>query len=306
MAAEVIQFLAIRPDGVYVDGTLGGGGHSELILENLGPDGLLIGVDRDPDALGFATARLGRFGRRFVAARGSFGDLAQIAGGLGIESIDGLLLDLGVSSYQLDSAARGFSFRVDGPLDMRMDPDSGESAAELIADISERELEKCIKEYGEERWARKIAARIVAARQGEPITGTLQLASIIERSIPKRFQEERIHPATRTFQALRIMVNGELDQVRQGLEAGIGLLKPGGRLAVISFHSLEDRIVKQAIRDASSGCECPRRFPRCVCGKQPLLRAFTGKPVIAGVEELGRNPRARSAKLRVAEKLAGG
>ena len=305
LPAEVLQYLAPRPGGVYVDGTLGGGGHSELILEAIGPDGVLYGIDRDPAALAAASERLSRFGDRFQPLQGSFGDLVKLLATKGVREIDGLLLDLGVSSPQLDRPERGFSFRADGPLDMRMDPTQGETAADLVNSLSERELELAIKEYGEERWARKIAQRIVTDRQEQPFTTTLQLATLVERTIPRRFQEDRIHPATRTFQGLRILVNGELEQVEQGLQAAIGLLKPGGRLVVISFHSLEDRIVKQRLRDAASGCRCPRQLPQCVCGQVPLLRVLTSRPVTAGAVELADNPRSRSAKLRSAERLAG-
>lgn len=304
MAAEVLQYLAPRAGGVYLDGTLGGGGHSELILEASGPDGVVYGIDRDPMALAAAGKCLERFGERFRPLQGSFGDLASLLAGRGVTAIDGLVLDLGVSSPQLDRAERGFSFRADGPLDMRMDPTQGETAAELVNSLSERELEWVIKAYGEERWARKIAQRIVAARQEQPLTTTLQLAALVERTIPRKFQEDRMHPATRTFQALRILVNGELEQVEQGVQAGIGLLRPGGRLVVISFHSLEDRIVKQRLRDAATGCRCPRQLPQCVCGQKPLLRVLTGRPVTAADEELAVNPRSRSAKLRAAERLA--
>lgn len=303
MAAEVLQYLAPRSGGVYLDGTLGGGGHSELILEASGPDGLVYGIDRDPAALAAAGRRLERFGNRFRPLRGAFGDLAALLSGHGVTAIDGLVLDLGVSSPQLDHAERGFSFRADGPLDMRMDPTYGETAADLVNRLSERELEQAIKEYGEERWARKIAQRIVVARQDRPFETTRQLAELVERTIPRRFQEDRIHPATRTFQGLRILVNNELEQLEQGLQAAIDLIRPGGRLVVISFHSLEDRIVKQRLRDAASGCRCPRQLPQCVCGQRPLLRVLTSRPVMAGGAELAENPRSRSAKLRAAERL---
>ncbi|CAH2032242.1 16S rRNA m(4)C1402 methyltransferase [Trichlorobacter ammonificans] len=303
MAAEVLQHLAPRSGGMYVDGTLGGGGHSEQLLEASAPDGRVLGIDRDPAALAAAGERLNRFGDRFHSVRGSFGNLAEILRQAGIGAIDGFLLDLGVSSHQLDSPERGFSFRTNGPLDMRMDPAAGESAAELVNRASEQELERIIRDYGEERWARKIATRIVAARSERAFTSTLELAELVERTIPRRFHEERIHPATRTFQALRMAVNSELEQVRQGVVAGIELLAPGGRLVVISFHSLEDRIVKQLFREAATGCVCPPRFPHCTCGRTPRGRLITGKPVIAGTEERSENPRARSAKLRALEKL---
>ena len=303
LAQEVMEQLAPRPGGIYLDGTLGGGGHSELILEKIGPDGLLIGIDRDQSALAAASERLGRFGKCFRPVQGSFGDLAELLKKEGISAIDGLLLDLGVSSHQLDTDERGFSFRLDGPLDMRMDRTCGDSAADLVQECSAQELEQILKEFGEERWAKKIALRIVQVRQETPITTTFQLADLVAGTIPRRFHEDRIHPATRTFQGLRIAVNQELEQVQQGVNAGIAALKPGGRIAVISFHSLEDRIVKHLFREAATGCTCPPRMPYCVCNKKPQLRILTGRPIIAGTEETNRNPRARSAKLRAAEKL---
>lgn len=303
LAKELLQYLAPHSGGVYLDGTLGGGGHSELILEATGPDGTLIGIDRDPEALSAAKIRLHRFGPRFSAIQGSFADIAELLASDGITEIDGLVLDLGVSSHQLDTPERGFSFRCDGPLDMRMNPTEGDNAAYLVNHLSVQELEKIIREYGEERWARKIAARIVAARQVSLIETTQVLAELVESTIPRRFHEERIHPATRTFQALRIAVNDELAQVHQGVSAGFRLLRSGGRIAVISFHSLEDRIVKQAFRGFAEGCTCPPRFPYCVCGKKPAARVVTGKPVVAGEAERSENPRSRSAKLRVLEKL---
>ena len=303
LAAEVMELLAPCPGGVYLDGTLGGGGHSELILERIGPEGLLIGIDRDQSALAAASERLIRFGVRFRAVQGSFGDLAAILSQQGITALDGLLLDLGVSSHQLDTADRGFSFRMDGPLDMRMDRSRGATAADLLQELSVEELERIIKEYGEERWARKIAQRIDQARQEEPLVTTLQLAELVSRTIPRRFQEDRIHPATRTFQALRMAVNRELEQAEQGVRDGIGLLKPGGRIAVITFHSLEDRLIKQLYREAATGCICPPKIPYCICTNRPKVRVLTNRPVVAGAEETADNPRARSAKLRVAEKL---
>ena len=303
LASEVIQYLVPQAGTIYVDGTLGGGGHSELILEAASADTLLIGIDQDPFALAAAREHLARFGTRFRAVQGSFGDLAQLLAEQGIDLIDGMLLDLGVSSHQLDTPLRGFSFRNNGPLDMRMNPHSGDTAAFLVNHLSEQELEQIIREFGEERWARKIARRIVAMRSETPIMTTQQLAELVETTIPRRFHEERIHPATRTFQALRMAVNHELEQLRQGLLAGMELLRPKGRLVVISFHSLEDRIVKHLFREAAAGCVCPPRFPRCVCGIQPRVRLLTGRPIIAGADERSKNPRARSAKLRAIEKL---
>ncbi len=303
LGAEVIAFLSPRPGGVYLDATLGGGGHSELILEKISPDGLLIGIDRDQAALDSASERLGHFGNSFRPVKGDFGELAKLLQMESIDSVDGILLDLGVSSHQLDTAERGFSFRSDGPLDMRMDCSSGETASDIINRSSAAELEKILRNLGEERWAKKIAANIVQANSETPIRTTFQLADIVLRTIPRRFQEERIHPATRTFQALRIAVNQELEQVKQGVSAGIGLLKPCGRIVVISFHSLEDRIVKHLLREAATGCVCPPKMPCCICNRIPQLRILTGKPVTADDDELQRNPRSRSAKLRAAEKI---
>jgi 16S rRNA (cytosine1402-N4)-methyltransferase len=299
-----MEQLAPQPGGIYLDGTLGGGGHSELILEKIGPDGLLFGIDRDQSALAAAAERLQRFGNCFRPIQGSFGEMEQLLKQENISAIDGLLLDLGVSSHQLDTVERGFSFRLDGPLDMRMDRLYGDSAADLVQELSAEELEQVIKEYGEERWARKIAQNIVHIRNDTPIITTFQLADLVARTIPRRFQEDRIHPATRTFQALRIAVNQELEQVKQGVKAGITLLKPGGRIAVISFHSLEDRIVKHLFREAATGCTCPPRMPYCVCNRKPQLQILTGRPITAGADEIEINPRARSAKLRAAKKLS--
>jgi len=303
LAAEVVEQLTPRPGGIYLDGTLGGGGHSELILEKIGPDGLLIGIDRDQSALTAAAERLSRFGKCFRPVHGTFGELAELLDKEGITALDGLLLDLGVSSHQLDTCERGFSFRLEGPLDMRMDRSCGESAADLLQVMPAQELEQIIKEFGEERWAKKIALKIVQRRQETPIITTLQLAELVASTIPRRFHEDRIHPATRTFQALRIAVNSELDQVKRGIAAGMLLLKPGGRIVVISFHSLEDRIVKHLFREAATGCTCPPRMPHCVCNRKPRLRILTSRPITAGPEEINNNPRARSAKLRAAEKL---
>ncbi len=299
---EVLELLAPKPGGIYLDGTLGGGGHTELILEKIVPDGLVIGIERDREALAAASARLEKFGTSFIPLQGSFGDLTQLLKQQNIEAVDGILLDLGVSSHQLDTAERGFSFRQDGLLDMRMDPSKGETAADILESLSAGELERIIKEYGEERWARKIAQSIERERQEKAIVTTLQLAELVAHAIPRRFHEERIHPATRTFQALRIAVNNELEQVRQGVSDGISLLKPEGRIVVISFHSLEDRIVKQRFREAATGCICPPRLPYCICNKKPVIRVLTNRPITAGEEEVARNPRARSAKLRAAEK----
>jgi len=303
MPAEVIRFLAPKPGGVYVDGTVGGGGHAALVLEASSPDGMLIGFDRDGDALKAAGQRLLPYGDRVRLVRGNFTGLAETLAGFGIAGIDGLLLDLGVSSHQLDSAERGFSFQQDASLDMRMDTDSGTTAADLVNNLPEDELARIIREYGEERWAKRIAAFIVAARDEAPVETTLRLAEIIKGAIPRRAWEERIHPATRTFQALRIAVNDELASLEKGLDLGEGMLNRGGRFVVISFHSLEDRIVKNAFRRLARGCTCPKGLPYCVCGGKPRFRILTGRPVMAGSDEVEANPRARSARLRAAEKL---
>ena len=303
MPDEVAELLKVRQGGNYLDGTLGGGGHSELILEASAPDGTVIGIDRDMDAVVAAQERLRRFGGRFIAVHGSFGEMASIARIHGDGLFDGILLDLGVSSHQLDTPERGFSFRFDGPLDMRMDKDNGVSAATVVNSMPVREIERIIKEYGEERWARKIAQRIVKVREDKPIETTMELAGLVEMEIPRKFHEERIHPATRTFQALRIVVNSEMEQLEKALKDGIALLRTGGRMAVIAFHSLEDRMVKHAFRDASGTCRCPRHLPLCVCGLTPSIRVITSRPRVASAEEVAKNPRARSAKLRAVEKL---
>ncbi len=303
MPDEVIRFLAPKAGGCYLDGTLGGGGHSALIAQHCLPGGTIIGFDRDQEALAAACRRLAGYGDGVRLVHGDFAGLAEQLAQLGIGALDGFIFDLGVSSHQLDSGARGFSFQQDAALDMRMDTSCGETAADLVNSLPEAELERIIKEYGEERWAKRIAAFIVKARAEKPIEGTLQLVDIIKGAIPKAKWEERIHPATRTFQALRIAVNHELDSLEQGLKAALDHLKPGGRGVVISFHSLEDRIVKHVFRDYASGCTCPRHLPVCVCSNQPRVRILTGKPVMATEEETEQNPRARSAKLRAVERL---
>ncbi|RNC72651.1 MAG: 16S rRNA (cytosine(1402)-N(4))-methyltransferase RsmH [Desulfuromonadales bacterium] len=303
MPDEVLAHLAPRPGGVYVDGTLGGAGHARLILEASAPDGVLVGFDRDPAALAAAGERLDTYGGRVRLVHGNYAEMASALSGMGFGAIDGFILDLGVSSHQLDTAERGFSFQVDAPLDMRMDTDGKVTAADLVNELSEDELVRIIREYGEERWAKRIASFIVKARQQGAIESTLNLVDIVKGAIPRAKWEERIHPATRTFQALRIAVNDELGSLERGLDAGLGLLSPGGRGVVISFHSLEDRIVKTTFRRFAQGCTCPKDFPRCVCGGRPRLRILTGRPVMAGDDEVAENPRARSAKLRAVEKL---
>ncbi|MBC7962252.1 MAG: 16S rRNA (cytosine(1402)-N(4))-methyltransferase RsmH [Steroidobacteraceae bacterium] len=302
MPDEVIRFLAPSDSKTYLDGTLGGGGHSLLILENA-PQAVLVGIDRDRAALAAAGERLAAYRERFHPVHGDFADLAGHLAALGITALDGFILDLGVSSHQLDTGERGFSFQQDAPLDMRMDTSSGETAADLVNDLPEQELERIISEYGEERWARRVAAFIASARSESPITTTFQLVDVIKGAIPKAKWEERIHPATRTFQALRIAVNHELESLERGMRAALDLLKPGGRGVIISFHSLEDRIVKHIFREYAEGCNCPRQLPICVCGRQPRVKVLTGRPVGATQQEINENPRARSAKLRAVEKL---
>ncbi len=303
LPAEVLRYLAPRPGGIYLDGTVGGGGHAALILDASAPDGILIGLDRDAEALAAARGSLSPYGERARLFHGNFAGLAEAVAELGFPGIDGFLLDLGVSSHQLDSGERGFSFQQDAPLDMRMDAGSGETAADLVNGLPEEELARIIREYGEERWAKRIAAFIVRARTEAPIGTTGRLVDIIKGAIPRGAWEERLHPATRTFQALRIAVNEELGSIERGLTAGLRLLNKGGRGVVISFHSLEDRLVKTTFRGFAQGCTCPKDFPRCVCNSTPQVKVLTGKPVTAGDSEVKDNPRARSAKLRAVEKL---
>jgi 16S rRNA (cytosine1402-N4)-methyltransferase len=299
---EVIRFLEPADGKTYLDGTLGGGGHASLILEKA-PKAFLIGIDRDQAALTAAGARLAGYGDQVRLLHGDFADVAELLDSLGIAALDGFILDLGVSSHQLDTRERGFSFQQDAPLDMRMDTSSGETAADLVNELPEAELERIIGEYGEERWAKRIASFIVKERAESPITTTFRLVDIIKGAVPKAKWDERIHPATRTFQALRIAVNSELESLERGMRAALDLLKPGGRGVIISFHSLEDRIVKHIFREYAEGCTCPRQMPICVCGKQPRVRVLTGRPVTATAAETDENPRARSAKLRAVEKL---
>lgn len=303
MPAEVIEYLAPSSPGVYVDGTLGGGGHASDILKACAPEGRLIGLDRDTDAIEAAGKRLAEFGERAVLVKSNFKDLGRVLDGMGIEAVDGVVFDLGVSSHQLESAERGFSFSRDAPLDMRMDRTGGATAAELVAELDERELSRIFREYGEERFSARIARAIAAARAKGPITTTGELKEIIVSAVPKKFHGTRIHPATRVFQALRIAVNAELVGLSEAIRSAAEKLKPGGRMVVISFHSLEDRIVKKAFREISTGCICPPRIPRCVCGRTPAFRVLTKRGVSAGAEEVEANPRSRSAHLRAVERL---
>ena len=303
MPDEVLSALSPRSGGVYVDGTLGGAGHAGLILAASAPDGMLIGFDRDAEAIAVASQRLAPFGDRARLFQRNFASIAASLAEIGVEAIDGFVLDLGVSSHQLDREERGFSFMHDAPLDMRMDRSAGPSAADLVNTLAEEELFRIISQYGEERWAKRIASFIAAARKERPIETTLALVDLIKGAIPKAKWEERLHPATRTFQALRIAVNEELKSLEDGLADLLRVLAKGGRGAVISFHSLEDRIVKESFREAATGCTCPKGLPGCVCGRVPQFKVVTRKPLRAGEEEVAANPRSRSARLRVVEKI---
>jgi 16S rRNA (cytosine1402-N4)-methyltransferase len=299
---ECIEGLHIRPEGIYLDGTLGGAGHSSQIAARL-TTGRLIGVDRDPVALRAAGERLAPFGDRVTLVHSNFRELDAILDGLGLDKIDGMLFDLGVSSPQLDDGARGFSYMADAPLDMRMNSEDRLTAHEVVNQWSKEELTRILYEYGEERYAPRIAAAIEARRAERPIETTLELVDIIKSAMPAQALREKQHPAKRSFQAIRIAVNDELGAVRQMMDTAMGRLNPGGRLCVITFHSLEDRIVKAAMQQAAKGCTCPPDFPVCVCGKKPTVKLVTRKPIVSGEAELAENPRARSAKLRIAEKL---
>lgn len=299
---ECIQALHIRPDGTYLDGTLGGAGHSLEIVRRLTEGGRLIGVDRDETALQAASQRLAPYRSQVQLVHRNFQELAQILAELQIPGVDGILLDLGVSSPQLDDGSRGFSYMEDAPLDMRMDRSQRLTAAQIVNEWSGEELRRILYDYGEERYAPKIAAAITHHRAEQPIETTLELVEIIRSAMPPQALREKQHPAKRSFQAIRIAVNDELGAVEQVMADAIDCLNPGGRLAVITFHSLEDRIVKSAMQRAAKGCTCPPEFPVCVCGKKPQVQILTHKPIVAGEEELQENPRARSAKLRVCEK----
>jgi 16S rRNA (cytosine1402-N4)-methyltransferase len=294
----VLSALQPRAGSRYVDGTLGAGGHAGGVLELASPDGLLLGLDRDPAALDLASARLERFGTRLTLRHGSFADLGQHLAAVGWPSVQGVLLDLGLSSMQLEAPDRGFAFRLDGPLDMRFDPGQPSTADDLVNQLTERELADLLWRWGEEPQSRRIARAIVAQR---PLDSTLELASVVARAAGHR-PGQRIHPATRTFQALRIAVNDELAALEAGLEQAVGVLAPGGRLAVISFHSLEDRIVKHFLRAEAKGCICPPQQPVCTCGRQARLRVVTPRPIRPDADEMEVNPRARSARLRVGER----
>ena len=297
---ECIDNLNIKPGGIYVDGTMGGGGHSLEIAKRL-TTGRLICIDQDPNAHEAAGKRLAEYKDRITFVRDNFGNIKSILDSLGIEKIDGMLLDIGVSSHQLDEAERGFSYQQDAPLDMRMNPDRPFSAYDVVNGYDEDELDRVIFTYGEERWARRIAQFIVKERENKPIETTGELVDIIKKAVPKGARKDGPHPAKRTFQAIRIEVNGELEVLQRAIDDVAARLAVGGRLCIITFHSLEDRIVKEAFRKQENPCICPPQFPVCVCGKKPLGRVITRKPILPSKEELEENPRSRSAKLRVLE-----
>lgn len=299
---ECMEGLAIKPDGIYLDGTAGGAGHSRVIASHL-TTGRLIAIDQDETAIEVCRERLKPFGERATVVRNNFRNLAEVCAGLGIEKINGVLCDLGVSSYQLDTAERGFSYQANAPLDMRMDDRNPLTAYRVVNEYSEEDLRRVIFDYGEERFAGRIAGRIVAARAEKPVETTGELVDLIKAAIPAAAREGGHHPAKRTFQAIRIEVNGELDVIAPAIESAVRLLAPGGRIAIITFHSLEDRIVKQTYAKLAQGCTCPPNFPVCVCGNKPKIKIITKKPILPSEEELSVNPRSRSAKLRVAEKL---
>lgn len=296
---EVIQGLAIKPDGIYVDGTLGGAGHGSAVCAHLSEQGRFVGIDQDADAIAVSRERLTEFGNRVSIVRSNYSDMVSVLKDLEIQRVDGITLDLGVSSFQLDTPERGFSYRYDSPLDMRMDKRQELSAYQVVNEYSERELFQIIRDFGEDRFAKNIAKNIVREREQEPIATTGRLSEIISYSIPMKIKKQGGHPAKRTFQAIRIEVNHELDVLERNLQDMIALLNPGGRLCVITFHSLEDRIVKRAFRKAENPCTCPPDFPVCVCGKKPWGKQEPRKPILPTEEEMEQNPRAKSAKLRI-------
>jgi len=300
LAAPVLAALGPKDGGVYVDGTVGGGGHAALVLEASAPGGFLLGLDRDGEALAAAAERLQQYAGRFALVQGNYADMERLAAEQGVVACDGILLDIGVSSFQLNEARRGFSYQQDAPLDMRMDQSGGMSAADLVNTMSAQQLTDILYRYGEEKWAARIAEFIIRER---PVLTTGQLVAIVKAAIPKGAREPDQHPAKRTFQALRVMVNGELSALEQGIDAAVRLLKPGGALAVITFHSLEDRIVKEKFRYHARDCVCPPELPVCVCGHRAALKLPHKKPISATPAELEANPRSRSARLRTAVKL---
>ena len=300
---ETVDSLNIKPDGIYVDGTLGGAGHASEVCRRLSAKGRFIGIDQDQDAIVAASERLSAYGDRVQIIRSNYCYMANELKNLGIQKVDGIVLDLGVSSYQLDNEERGFTYRVDAPLDMRMDQRQSRTAADIVNGYDERELYRIIRDYGEDKFAKNIAKHIVAARQVKPITTTGELTEIIRESIPMKMQVKSGHPAKRTFQAIRIELNRELDVLRDSLDGMIDILDDGGRLCIITFHSLEDRIVKTIFRKNENPCTCPSDFPVCVCGKKSKGKVITRKPILPGETEMEENPRSKSAKLRIFERV---
>ncbi|MDY2959536.1 MAG: 16S rRNA (cytosine(1402)-N(4))-methyltransferase RsmH [Hornefia sp.] len=300
---ECIEGLNIKPYGIYVDGTLGGAGHSSYICRNLSEEGTLIGIDRDMDALAAAEERLDKYGCNKHFVHSNYSEIKSVLKGLGYEKVDGVLLDIGVSSFQLDNPNRGFSYMQDAPLDMRMDIGEGITAFQVVNTYSRKELQNIISKYGEERWASRIAEFIVNEREKKEISSTFELVDIIKKAIPAKARRSGPHPAKRTFQAIRIEVNDELIQLQRAINEYFDVLAAGGRFCVITFHSLEDRIVKDSFQKRANPCVCPPEFPVCVCGKTADIKKITRKPITAGEEELEKNPRSRSAKLRICEKI---
>lgn len=299
---ETVDSLNIRPDGIYVDGTLGGGGHASLVCSRLGENGRLIGIDQDADAIAAATERLKPYGGRVTIVRNNYENIDTVLAELGIPGVDGIYLDLGVSSYQLDTAERGFTYREDAPLDMRMDQRNAETAADIVNGYSEMELYRIIRDYGEDRFAKNIAKHIVGARQEKPLETTGELIEVIKAAIPAKVRATGGHPAKRTFQAIRIELNKELEVLEHSIDKMIGLLNPGGRLSIITFHSLEDRIVKNKFKENENPCVCPPDFPVCMCGRKSRGRVVTRKPIVPTGQEIEENKRSKSSKLRVFEK----
>lgn len=300
---ETVDSLNIKPDGIYVDGTLGGGGHALEVAKRLGPGGRLIGIDQDADAIDAATKRLDDYKDKVTIVRNNYRNIREVLKGLGIQKADGIYLDLGVSSYQLDTADRGFTYRENAPLDMRMDQRNEKTAADIINGYGEMELYRVIRDYGEDKFAKNIAKHIARERQKQRIETTDQLVEIIKAAIPAKMRAEGGHPAKRTFQAIRIELNQELEVLSESIDTMIDLLNPGGRLSIITFHSLEDRIVKTRFRTNENPCTCPPDFPVCVCGKKSRGRVVTRKPIIPGEDELAENKRSKSSKLRVFERI---
>ncbi len=303
MREEVLEYLSCKPSGLYVDGTLGGGGHALEILNASAPDGRLIGLDCDEDAIAYARVQLATYSDRVTLVKSNFADIKDVMNELDVNYVDGILLDLGVSSHHFEQSERGFSISKDGPLDMRMDRENGKRAYDLVNSLSKEILTDIFKSYGEERWASRIAKAIVRKRMISPIGNTAEFAELVSSAIPKRFHPKTIHPATKVFQALRISINNELENLKAALKDGVELLKSGGVMIVISYHSLEDRIVKKHFRSLEGRCQCPPDMPICVCDKKAVIQPLTKKVVLPSEQEVAKNPRSRSAKLRAIKKL---